>query len=79
MANFEGEYCQKCGRPTVVTFSIKPETAWATVVLNRWRTICAGCFDLEAHKAGVRYSFATLEVVSWSDRPPPKNPFKRKQ
>ena len=21
MANFEGEYCQKCGRPTVVTFT----------------------------------------------------------
>ena len=72
MANFAGEYCQKCGRPTVVTFSIKPETAWATVVLNRWRTICAGCFDLEAHKASVRYSFAALQAVSWSDRQPKK-------
>jgi hypothetical protein len=70
MAKFEGEYCQKCGRPTVVTFSITPEAAWTTVVLNRWRTICAGCFDLEAHKAGVRYSFRELAAASRSDRPP---------
>ena len=55
-----------------------PEAARPTVVLNRWRTICEGRFDLEAHKAGVRYSFAELEAVSWSDRPEPRNPHKRK-
>lgn len=79
MPRFKGAYCQKCGRPTVVTFSVTPEAAWTTVVLNRWRTICAGCFDLEAHKAGVHYSFAKLEAMSWSERPAPENPYKRKR
>jgi hypothetical protein len=32
----------------------------------------AGCFDVEAEKAGVRYSFKDLDGMSWSDRPVPK-------
>jgi hypothetical protein len=32
----------------------------------------AGCFDIEAEKAGVRYSFKDLDGISWSDRPAPK-------
>jgi hypothetical protein len=31
-----------------------------------------GCFDVEAEKAGVRYSFVDLDGASWSDRPAPK-------
>ena len=27
------------------------------MVLNRWRKLCPSCFDIEAEKAGVRYSF----------------------
>jgi len=42
------------------------------VVLNRWRRLCPGCFDVEAEKAGVRYSFVDLDGMSWSDRPAPK-------
>jgi hypothetical protein len=40
---------------------------WKAVVLN------PGCFDVEAEKAGVRYSFKALDGVSWSDRPAPKS------
>jgi hypothetical protein len=36
---------------------VEPEGAWKAVVLNRRRRLCAGCFDVEAEKAGVRYSF----------------------
>jgi hypothetical protein len=39
--------------------------------------LCPSCFDAEAEKAGVRYSFTNLEGQSWSDRPTPKNPYKR--
>lgn len=73
------EHCQKCNRRNVVTFTVEPEEAWRTVVLNRWRVICPSCFDQEAERAGVRYSFANLEGMSWSDRPPPRNPCKRKR
>ena len=30
-------------------------------MLNRWRRLCPSCFDAEAEKAGVRYSFTELE------------------
>lgn len=73
------DHCGKCGRPVVVNFSVVPESAWTTVVLNRWRTMCPSCFDIEAHKAKVRYSFAQVEATSWSDRPEPRNPYKRKR
>jgi hypothetical protein len=49
------------------------------VVLNRWRRLCPGCFDVEAEKAGVRYSFVDLDGVSWSDRPAPKARPRRKR
>lgn len=71
--------CQKCARRHVVSFRVEPEEAWKVVVLNRWRVLCALCFDAEAEKAGVRYSFVDLEGQSWSDRPAPRNPHKRKR
>ena len=49
------------------------------MVLNRWRNLCPSCFDVEAEKASVRYSFAGLEAQSRSDRPPPRNPHKRRR
>lgn len=73
------DHCGKCGRPVVVSFQVEPETAWKTVVLNRWRTMCPSCFDIEAHKSKVRYSFKHMEGMSWSDRPEPRNPYKRKR
>jgi ribosomal protein S27AE len=51
------DHCGKCGRPVVVSFKVVPEAAWTTVVLNRWRTMCPSCFDVEAHKKKVHYSF----------------------
>jgi len=35
--------------------------------------------DQEAEKAGIRYSFANVEAQSWSDRPAPRNSYKRKR
>jgi hypothetical protein len=49
-----------------------------TVVLNRWKKICPSCFDTEAEKAGVRYTFADLGGMSWGDRPAPR-PYKGKR
>ena len=72
-------HCQKCGRRNIVTYGVEPETAFKTVVLNRWREICPSCFDIEAENAGVKYTLVQLEGVAWSDRPPPRNPYKRKR
>jgi hypothetical protein len=51
------------------------------VVLNRWPRgkLCASCFDVEAEKAKVRFSFVNVTAISWSDQPPPRNPYKRKR
>jgi hypothetical protein len=73
------EYCQKCQRRNVVAFTVEPNEAWRTVVLNRWRVLCPSCFDQLAEAAGVKYAFTNLEAVSWSDRPPPRNPYKRRR
>jgi hypothetical protein len=73
------ETCQKCQRRKVVSYHVEPEGAWKTVVLNRWRVLCASCFDIEAEKAGVKYTFANVEARSWSERPAPRNPYKRKR
>src|SRR6185295_3632891 len=72
------DHCGKCGRPTVVSFAVEPEAAWTTVTLNRWRTLCPSCFDIEAHKARVQYTFKRLDAMSWNERPAPRNPYKRK-
>jgi hypothetical protein len=69
-------HCDVCGRRNVVAYRVEPEEAWRTVVLNRWRNLCPSCFDAEAEKARVRYSFKEVEAQSWSDRPPPRNPYK---
>jgi hypothetical protein len=73
------DYCDKCRRANVISFTVDPEEAWKIVVLNRWRKICPSCFDAEAERAGVRYSFANLEGTSWSDRPAPRNPHNRRR
>jgi hypothetical protein len=72
-------HCQKCSRRNVVNFRVEPEEAFKMVVLNRWREICLSCFDQEAERARVHYKFVDVEAVSWSDRPPPRNPHKRKR
>ena len=69
-------HCDRCKRGNVVSFRIEPEEAYALVVLNCWREICPSCFDQEAERAGVNYTF--VHVVS-SDRPPPRNPYRRKR
>ena len=73
------ETCQKCQRRKVIAYRVDPEAAWKTVVLNRWRVLCASCFDVEAEKASVAYSFIDLEGQSWNERPEPRNPYKRKR
>jgi hypothetical protein len=79
MVTLRTDTCDKCKNTSPISFTVTPEGAWKTVVLNRWRKLCPGCFDVEAEKAGLRYSLADLEGESWSDRPPPKNPYKRRR
>lgn len=62
-----------------MSFSVEPEDAWKTVVLNRWRSICPSCFDAEAEKARVKYLFKDVELQPWCERPVPRNPYKRKR
>jgi hypothetical protein len=71
--------CDKCRRRNVVSFRVEPAQAWRTVVLNRWKSICPSCFDAEAERAGVRYQFAGLGAVSWSDKPEPARRYVRKR
>ena len=73
------ETCSKCQRRKVVAYRVEPEEVWRTVVLNRWRVLCASCFDTEAERARVRYEFVDVEAESWSERPAPRNPYKRKR
>jgi len=77
MVAFHADACDKCRRRSPVSFLVEPEEAWRTVVLNRWRKLCPSCFDIEAEKAGVRYKFAEVEAMSWSDRPVPRSRAKR--
>jgi hypothetical protein len=35
--------------------------------------LCASCFDVEAEKAKVRYSFVNVSAQSWNEQPPPRN------
>jgi hypothetical protein len=71
MVTFHPDACGKCKARNPIRFTVTPAEAYRAVVLNRWRVICPSCFDVEAEKAGVRYSFSDLEGVSWSDRPVP--------
>jgi hypothetical protein len=73
------ETCSKCQRRKVVSYRVEPEEAWRTVVLNRWRILCACCFDVEAEKAGVKFTFTAVEAQSWSERPAPSSRFKRRK
>ena len=70
MAVGHNDICSKCGRRNVVSFDVEPPEAFRTVVLNRWRIICPSCFDQEAEKAGVRYSFVNVSATPWSDLVP---------
>ena len=77
---FTAPACAKCKRRNVITFHVEPEEAFVRVTLGRWKTgICPSCFDAEAEKAKVQYEFVSVEAVSWSGRPPPRNPFKRRR
>jgi hypothetical protein len=69
MVTSRSDTCDKCKNASPVSYRVEPEAAWTTVVLNRWRRLCPGCFDVKAEKAGVGYSFKDLDGMSWSDRP----------
>jgi hypothetical protein len=71
--------CDKCRRRNIVSFKVEPEEAWRAVVLNRWKSICASCFDAEAERAGVRYHFAGVQATSWSDMPEPQRRYGRRR
>jgi hypothetical protein len=79
MITFHGNTCDRCKANNPIAFDVEPPEAWRTVVLNRWKKLCPGCFDLLAEQAGIAYKFARLEGMAWSDRPPPRNPYKRRR
>jgi hypothetical protein len=76
---FRSDTCGKCKNASWVSFRVEPEEAWKLTALNRWRRPCPGCFDAEAGKAGVRYSFVGLDAMSWLERPAPKRPSRPKR
>ena len=45
MVMLRAETCDKCKNANPVTYRVVPEEAWTTVVLNRWRRLCPGCFE----------------------------------
>lgn len=79
MVTFTGPTCDRCKRRDVTTFSVNPPEAYNTVILNRWRTICPSCFDEEAERGRITYTFKDLEAQSWSERPGPRNVGKRRR
>jgi hypothetical protein len=72
MVTIRSDTCDKCKNASPISYRVEPETAWKYVVINRWRRLRPGCFDVEAEKAGIRYRFVDLDGMSWSDRPAPK-------
>lgn len=78
MVSFHTNYCDKCRRVNPIGFTVEPEEAWKTVVLNRWKKLCPSCFDALAEQAGIRYRFASLEAQSWSERPVARSRSKRR-
>jgi len=55
------------------------QEAWRTVVLNKWRVLCPACFNAVAEAEGVPYGFVDLEGENWSQRPAPRNVYKRRR
>jgi len=73
------EYCARCKRRMVVAYHLSDEVK-RHVLLNRWKSgVCVGCFDKPAEKGGIAFSFQDVSATSWSDRPLPRNPYKRKR
>jgi hypothetical protein len=62
----------------VIDFHVEPPErgSWSC-----WRAgkLCASCIVVEAEKAKVRHSLVNVIGTSWSDQPPPRNPYKRKR
>ena len=73
-------HVQQVSRRKVVDY-VEPAEAWKIVILNRWPggKLCASCFDLEAEKAMVHYTFVNVTAPSRNEQPPPRNPYKRKR
>ena len=77
MVTFHSDTCDKSKRRNPVAYRVEPEEAWKVVVLNRWKKLCPLCFDQLAEAAGIRYSLADVEAMSWSDKPVPQKKYGR--
>lgn len=72
--------CARCKRRHIVSYSVEPQEAVATILLNRWKTgVCIVCLDELAEQGKIKIGFRNVEAVAWSDRPPPRNPHKRRR
>jgi hypothetical protein len=70
----------KCQRRKVVEYHVEPAEAWKIVVLNRWpgQTLRI-MLRRRGERAKVHYTFVNVTAQSWSEQPPPRNPYKRKR
>jgi hypothetical protein len=57
MVTTHSNTCDKCKRVNPISFTVEPEEAWRTVVLDRWRRNCPSCFEQLAEQARVHYNF----------------------
>lgn len=64
--SWTGEICKLCFRRNCVGFNV-PDDIWKKVSKGRWNILCTSCFDEEAEKEGIVYSFGEVFPVSWSD------------
>jgi len=79
MVTVHSDTCDKCKKRNPIAYRVEPEDAWKLVVLNRWKKLCPSCFDQLAEAARIKYSFADVEAMSWSDRPAPAKRYGRRR
>lgn len=68
---YPGEICRRCAGRVIAVWKV-PDDIWNAVVRDRWNVLCPSCFDIEAHIADVRYTFASPNpispnLISWSE------------
>jgi hypothetical protein len=61
-----GELCDHCGRRNVTGFLVD-DAVWMAVVGNTAKVWCATCFDEEAQRKAIAYTFREVSPVTWSD------------
>jgi len=69
---FHIDNCDKCRHMNPIRFTVQPEGRGGPWRSSGAQRLCRLSFDAKAEKADARCSFAGLNGMSWSHRPPPK-------